>query len=78
LWDSSHKIENWVKAERRLCNQDQMHTLALWLKGYTRLQTVVNRAVHIGAAGISGDYDTSGLELDEFEEDASRIVFKKI
>jgi hypothetical protein len=38
-------------------NQDIMTSFALWMAGYIKIRTIVNRAVHIGEEGISTDKD---------------------
>ena len=52
-------------------NQDTTTAFALWLKGYTRLQTVVNRAIHIGQDGFltKGYPIYLAMRLDEINEE---------
>lgn len=48
------KIVDHIKSSKTLSgNQDLINAIALWLKGYERLQTVVNHLIHIGEAGLS-------------------------
>ena len=63
-------------------NQDTITSAAFWLAGYTRLQTVVNRVIHIGQIGISNPIPTKAdrkenhMSLDEFDADPSITEFK--
>lgn len=52
-------------------NQDVMMGFALWMAGYTKIRTVVNRARHVGEVGISTDKDIfheafQAIKLDNF------------
>jgi hypothetical protein len=51
-------------------NQDMTTCFAMWIKGYTRVQTVVNRVIHIGQEGflIKSRPIHLQMKLDEFEE----------
>ena len=61
---------------------DSMNAFALWMAGYIKIQTVVNRTLHIGAmGGLSGERANSflicedNISLDNFVEDKSISEF---
>lgn len=54
-------------------NQDRMTGIALWLAGYIKITTVVNRVAHIGEIGISTNQEFFNRQykrimLDDFSE----------
>ena len=56
-------VDSWQNIYGEIpINQDQVTSLAIWLAGNSRFQTMVNRAIHI-------------TKLDEFDEDGSYINF---
>src|SRR5690348_12309201 len=76
IWNSKFCIDNWRNKRGNISiNQDEITTLAIWLAGYTRIQTVVNRVIHIGDVGITPVHNIAIVQLDEFEEDGSHINF---
>lgn len=66
VWLSRWDQANWNKLFA--ISQDKVNSYFLWLHGFVRLQTVVNRVNHIGLEGISGTYNKNTV-LDLFEED---------
>ncbi len=51
-------------------NEDCMTAFSLWMKGYLKIETVVNRLKHIGEIGITGAHNISlRPSLDIFHED---------
>lgn len=82
-------IDNKVNLREFFCsdfepNQDLIFGFALWMKDYVKIQTVVNRARHIGEEGITFDpkyfvwMKHDKITLDNFEEDASLSNFRVI
>lgn len=65
-------------------NQDNILGFALWLAGYMKIQTVVNRVKHIGEIGISfgpnmhNEWGQDTITLDYFEEDTKIKDFKRV
>lgn len=65
-------------------NQDLMTGFALWMAGISKVQTVVNRAVHIGKNGITINenlWNIFGFDkiiLDEFEQDQQITEFREV
>ncbi len=65
-------------------SQDLMTGLALWLAGYVKIETVVNRARHIGEHGVTVDEELFQLlahdriSLEDFEEDALLTEFQVV
>ncbi len=57
-------------------NEDSLTAFSLWLKGYMKIETIVNRVIHIGDEGITVDpkliqqIGIHHVKLDIFEEDA--------
>ena len=74
LWQSNWRIGVWT--DKISISQDKMTSLIIWLAGYTRIQTTVNRAAHIGAFGISGAWHRD-VVLDEFPEDKTTLQFRE-
>jgi hypothetical protein len=76
-WISEYNMKDWYCDGIRgySSNQDELIGLLLWLAGYTRLQTVVNRVQHIGSFGISGENKKADIQLDAFEEDGIHVAF---
>lgn len=58
-------------------SQDNITTFSIWLAGYTRLQTLVNRVIHIGKEGISSKNHLLDIQLDEFPEEEAWLQFRK-
>ncbi len=64
-------------------NQDHMTGFALWMAGLIKIQTVVNRAKHIGEVGLTCDnksfkaHKFDKIILDGFEEDHELTSFKE-
>ncbi|MDQ0883805.1 hypothetical protein QFZ73_004816 [Peribacillus sp. V2I11] len=67
-----------------ITNQDVMTGFALWMAGYVKIETVVNRARHIGKYGITVDEKLFKLlhhdkiTLDHFDEDATLTDFEEV
>jgi glycosyltransferase involved in cell wall biosynthesis len=66
-------------------NQDLMTGFALWMAGLIKVQTVVNRAQHIGRTGITINDQTlwehfgfDKIILDEFQTDANLLNFREV
>ncbi len=58
-------------------NQDCINAIALWLKGYVRLQTVVNHLIHIGEDGCSWNADQY-KKLSMYQQTLSNYNLSKI
>lgn len=71
-----------IERSKIMTNQDVMMALSLWLAGYIKLQTIVNRAKHIGEFGLTytpklfEQWKHSQVKLDIFKEDATLKEFK--
>ena len=51
-------------------NEDRIMAFSLWMKGYIKIETVVNRARHIGEVGVTGThYNSIKTNVDTFDED---------
>lgn len=77
------KIINHIKSSKNSAgNQDCVNAIALWLKGYERLQTVVNHLIHIGEDGCSwksNQYKKLSMYLQTLSNyDVSKITDFKI
>lgn len=62
-------------------NQDRIMGIALWLHGLCKIETVVNRAQHIGKQGVTINQNsdwTTGIHLDIFKEDATLTEFQLV
>lgn len=63
--------------------QDLMTGFALWMAGYVKLETVVNRARHIGKYGVTVNEQVfhslqhDRITLDHFDEDATLTDFEE-
>lgn len=77
IWKSKYQGRSWSPNGDIPMNQDQITSLSIWLAGYTRIQTVVNRVSHIGEKGISPGHRTNTIYLDEFPEDGPHLHFKR-
>lgn len=51
--NSDHLINKYFSSDIFEPNQDAMTAFALWMAGYIKIRTVVNRAQHIGQEGIT-------------------------
>jgi hypothetical protein len=64
-------------------NQDSMMAFCLWMAGYIKIETVVNRAKHIGDYGVnitptvSQNLGINKVKLDTFSEDQKLTSFQK-
>ena len=58
-------------------NEDAIMAFCFWLKGYIKIETVVNRITHIGEVGLHYDI-LNGFKttIDIFDEDAKLTTFK--
>jgi hypothetical protein len=77
------EIINHIKSRKNSAgNQDCVNAIALWLRGYERLQTVVNHLIHIGENGCSwksNQYKNSSMYLQTLSNyDVSKITDFKI
>ena len=80
LWESTTPQNFWFLGDTFPMNQDEITSYAIWLAGFTRIQTEVNRAIHIGHRGISGDWSKapiSEMKLHQFAEDLELYNFKR-
>lgn len=81
--ESNHGF-SMFSSDKFLPNQDNLTALSLWLVDYIKIQTVVNRAIHIGENGLSfdeklfKDYGYAKIVLDNFNEDSKSIWFHGI
>lgn len=81
-------IDNTVNLRNYFCNTpfepngDIIFGFALWLLGYVKMQTVVNRAKHVGKIGVTYDSKLyvkmkhNRIKLSNFQEDAFLNSFK--
>jgi hypothetical protein len=82
--EGDSKLTKWFKQSKFMTNQDVMMGLSLWLAGYIKLQTIVNRAMHIGEVGLTYTpelfelWKHSQVKLDIFKEDATLKEFKEV
>lgn len=76
-WHSQYNVASWFKNNEIPMNQDQITSFCIWLAGYTRLQTTVNRVTHIGKEGISSKNHKLNTQLDEFPEEENLVQFKR-
>ncbi len=74
-WNSIYWVKSWSPNGEIPMNQDQITSFSIWLAGYTRLQTTVNRVAHIGEKGISPKHSTNTIILDQFPEDGGHLRF---
>ena len=67
-----------------IANQDFMTGCSLWKAGYVKIETVVNRARHIGEHGITNneklfkECEFDKITLNNFDEDNTISYFEKI
>ncbi len=65
-------------------NFDDLLTFSMWMNGYLKIETVVNRVIHIGDEGISMNpylinyLEINKVKLDIFNEDINLTVFKEV
>lgn len=77
-------LESFFSSDAFEPNQDLMTGFALWMAGMIKVQTIVNRAKHIGEIGITftndiqwRDFGFDKITLDEFEEDQQFTHFRE-
>lgn len=76
---NAHLTKNLSKKNRFEGSQDVMFSLALWCAGYCKIQTTVNRGLHIGQEGITFSQNSFEaafglMNLDDFTEHDKHIT----
>ncbi|MFB9324531.1 glycosyltransferase [Paenibacillus aurantiacus] len=74
----------FAEIDYNITSQDLMTGFALWMTGYVRLETVVNRVKHIGMHGVTVDetlfhnFRMHQISLDSFDQDALLTDFVEL
>jgi|GEM_PF-2891111 len=80
--ESKYDLREMMHSGRWCVSQDWMTSYSIWLSGSTRLQTIVNRVIHIGEEGITSysgfwhELHHDLIILDEFSE-GEDYIFKQ-
>lgn len=80
--ESKYDLREMMHSGRWCVSQDWMTSYSIWLSGSTRLQTIVNRVIHIGEEGITSysgfwhELHHDLIILDEFCE-GEDYIFKQ-